>query len=345
MFLLVFAAAAFSASAYAAHRSHPRPLTPSRFAQSTLVHSVNVSPDTKLLTLSLPPQLIPLDPRIFAPIWSIFIKDSDIQVERPYTPLEGIDGNGHIKLWVKKYERGEVGRWLHARQVGDPIEIRGPVKTWSRLWQEGQWDQVVLARPNIPVPFIIQLTFVSLTSKISGGTGITPFHQLLHSVFRMRDTSFNTRFTLLHSSKSLADLPPSDVIQPLATLSQEYPDRFQMHLFAESVDGSHPLNIQRGRIGKSVIQDTLRLTHTTPWWRRLFGSSEHAPFPPDKRILVLVCGPEGYAPLLSLFYILQPFSPSMVSTIAGPYGRNYSQGEVGGILGELGLKSQHVWKL
>jgi cytochrome-b5 reductase len=35
----------------------------------------------------------------------------------------------------------------------------------------------------------------------------------------------------------------------------------------------------------------------------------------------------------------------MVNTIAGPYGRNYSQGEVGGILRELGLQSQQVWKL
>lgn len=35
----------------------------------------------------------------------------------------------------------------------------------------------------------------------------------------------------------------------------------------------------------------------------------------------------------------------MVNAIAGPYGRNYSQGKVGGILGELGLQSHQVWKL
>ncbi|KAF8138231.1 hypothetical protein EV363DRAFT_1393691 [Boletus edulis] len=260
-------------------------LSPSRFTPSTLIESVNVSSNTKLLTLSVPPGLIPSDRGAFTSTWSIFVKDSDIQVERPYTPLEGIDENGHMKLWVKKYEHGEVSRWLHSRQVGDSIEIRGPVTTWSTLWQNGHWDEVV-----------------------SGGTGITPFYQLLHSVFRTRNTSFNACFTLLHASRSFADLPPSSMIQSLTELSQNYPDKFH-----------HTLNIRRGRIGKSVVQDALRLTHSTPWWHRLFGSS--VPTIPEKRILVLVCGPEG-----------------MVSAIAGP-------AKVGGILGELGLQSHQVWKL
>ena len=85
-------------------------------------------------------------------------------------------------------------------------------------------------------------------------------------------------------------------MQSLATLSQKYPDKLKLHLFVESMDGSsesHSLNIQRGRIGKSVVQDTLGLMHSTPWWCRLFGLSAHTPFPPEKRILVLVCGPEG----------------------------------------------------
>lgn len=35
----------------------------------------------------------------------------------------------------------------------------------------------------------------------------------------------------------------------------------------------------------------------------------------------------------------------MLAAIAGPFGRNMSQGPVRGILGELGLGSQQVWKL
>jgi len=35
----------------------------------------------------------------------------------------------------------------------------------------------------------------------------------------------------------------------------------------------------------------------------------------------------------------------MVAAIAGPYGRNHSQGKVGGVLAELGFKAGQVWKL
>lgn len=132
--------------------------------------------------------------------------------------------------------------------------------------------------------------------KVSGGTGITPFYQLLHSVFSTHDTSFNARFTLLHGSRSLADLPPSSMIQSLTTLSQKYPDRFQFRLFAESTNDtpeSHSPDIHRCRIGKSVVQDALRLAHSTSWWRRFFGLSAPTPLASKKRVLVLVCGPEG----------------------------------------------------
>jgi len=36
---------------------------------------------------------------------------------------------------------------------------------------------------------------------------------------------------------------------------------------------------------------------------------------------------------------------SMIDAISGPYGRNFSQGAVGGILGKMGFTSEQVWKL
>ncbi|KIK92476.1 hypothetical protein PAXRUDRAFT_829925, partial [Paxillus rubicundulus Ve08.2h10] len=287
------------------------PLGPSHFTPAILVESIKTSSDTKLLTLSVPPNLLPRNnPDALAPIWSIFVKDDVIQVERPYTPLEGVDENGCMKFWIKKYDHGEVGRWLHSKRVGDAIEIRGPVKTWLNSSQHSDWDELVL---------------------ISGGTGITPFYQLLHSIFKTHDTPFHGRLTLLHGSRSLADLPPSSMLDFLMTLSQKHPDKFQLRLFVDSTGNSsvtQSLNIELGRIGKSAVQDVLRLTHSTPWWRRIFQPPTTTSIAPERKVLVMVSGPE-----------------QMVSTIAGPYGRNYSQGQVGGILRELGLQPRQVWKL
>ena len=152
-YLASFGVAGLSLAAYcfipSKSRSAPtyntRPLSPSYFTPLTLTSSENSGPDTKLLTLTVPPHLLPPpDSYDLIPIWSVFIKDDDIQVERPYTPLEGVNEDGRMVFWIKKYEKGEVGRWLHSKSVGDTVEIRGPLKTW--IWQEGVWDEVIMVR-------------------------------------------------------------------------------------------------------------------------------------------------------------------------------------------------------
>lgn len=120
----------------------PTTLLPTTWSPVSLTASEETSNDTRLLTLTIPRHLIPNAST--RPIWSIYIKDDDIQVERPYTPLEGIDEDGNIKLWVKKYPKGEVGRWLHLKKPGEPIEIRGPVQTWFPERHLDEWDEIIM---------------------------------------------------------------------------------------------------------------------------------------------------------------------------------------------------------
>lgn len=124
----------------AAPTTSERPLARSHFTPSTVISTEVCDAETRLITLAVPPKLV----TPAQAIWSVFIKDDDIQVERPYTPLEGIDENGHMKFWIKRYPNGEVGRWLHSKRVGEQVELRGPLQTW--LWQEGNWDEVIMVR-------------------------------------------------------------------------------------------------------------------------------------------------------------------------------------------------------
>jgi len=125
----------------------PTTLVPTKWSPVSLIASEETSKDTRLLTLSIPRQLIPSSSST-RPIWSIYVKDDDIQVERPYTPLEGIDDDGNIKLWVKKYPKGEVGRWLHSKKPGEHIEIRGPLQTWLHDRHLDEWDEIVMVGPG-----------------------------------------------------------------------------------------------------------------------------------------------------------------------------------------------------
>lgn len=171
-------------------------LSPAHFTPVTVAASEPcVDPDTKLITLAVPSEsLSSLEESAFSPIWSIYVKDDDIQVERAYTPLEGIDSQGRMKFWIKKYAHGEVGRWLHSKRPGDIIEIRGPLKTWP--WRDNNWDEIIMVRTNM-TGFLIQRssasqllldfrrdgnnTILSITSPCNTLGIITPIQNTLYS--------------------------------------------------------------------------------------------------------------------------------------------------------------------
>ena len=85
-------------------------------------------------------------------IWSVDVKQPDIMVVRAYTPLplyflkseytrsgerkpllkvinndgEDYDKGGVMCLYVKKYNDGEISRYITSRNIGEEIELRGP---------------------------------------------------------------------------------------------------------------------------------------------------------------------------------------------------------------------------
>lgn len=116
-------------------------LAPSNFVPLRIVSSLKSGRDHQLFTLELSPEQLP-DAIPQDAIWSLCVKDDDLQVERPYTPLYGLSADAQIVLWVKKYKSGEVSRWLHSKKVGDQVWTRGPLLTWP--WKEGEWDEIIM---------------------------------------------------------------------------------------------------------------------------------------------------------------------------------------------------------
>ena len=258
------------------------------FSPTRVISTEESGPHTKLLKIAIAPDVLP-SRDLFDPIWSVYIKDDDIQVERPYTPLRGVDEEGHMVFWIKQYPKGEVGRWLHSKKTGDEIELRGPIKTWT--WKQGSWDEVVMVSV---LPFLKILNLK--TFEISGGTGITPFVQLFHNVISQPSKSPNTRFTLIHSSRVPEELPPSAVLEPLTAFAAENPEKFKVHVFVDTQDGSNlpvPIpHINTGRITDSALERCLRSEQMPgSWWRKLFHKNVSEDERP-RRTLFLVCGPE-----------------------------------------------------
>jgi len=125
-------------------------ISPRVFTASKLISTELSGPNTKLLKFAAPRNFLAAQQLTdgFDPIWSVCIKDDDIQVERAYTPLMGVDGDGNLLFWIKKYPKGEVGRWLHSKVPGDSVEMRGPLKAWP--WKEGAYDEIVMVSIFLP---------------------------------------------------------------------------------------------------------------------------------------------------------------------------------------------------
>lgn len=47
-------------------------------------------------------------------IWHVYVKSPDLQIERPYTPINDVQKDGYIRLLVKRVKGGEVGRYVAA---------------------------------------------------------------------------------------------------------------------------------------------------------------------------------------------------------------------------------------
>ncbi|TDL29436.1 ferredoxin reductase-like protein [Rickenella mellea] len=262
-------------------------LSINHFTEATLLQSEQSGGCTKLITLKLPPECTTRQKT--GTVWSVYIRDDDIQVERPYTPLEGIDKDGRMTFWVKKYPNGEVARWLHSKFPGDKIGLRGPHTTWD--WKDQDAKHIIM---------------------ISGGTGFTPFYQLLYSHFLKKESQIphTTKLSLLHSSLNDGELPPQTLRNNLEHWRRES-DSLTTRLFVDNMGGSSTAADTVGRINRESIEFELRKSNI-----------------PLSKTLFLVCGPEP-----------------MINTIAGPRALDRTQGPVGGVLGALGCKSHQVWKL
>ncbi|SCV70232.1 BQ2448_1626 [Microbotryum intermedium] len=205
-----------------------RPLSPDYFIPLTINKVTRLNHDNTLIELDLPNSLSPNQnnhgsAKNFsgqAPWWihSIFVKQPELQIQRPYTPLNTTflqpssfseDSSSTIQLLIKRYDDGEVSRYLHRLGPGDQVQIRGPVLTTE------------LARVD-------RIVF------IAGGTGITPAHQTITSFLQHPSADPPPAISILYAAQDPV------LVESLEHLKKEAPFPVDLKVFSES---THPSKI------------------------------------------------------------------------------------------------------
>ena len=165
---------------------------------------------------------------------------------------------------------------------------------------------------------------------IGGGSGITPLYQLLNHA--LNDPANRTRFTLLYANVSEADILLRD---ELATLQRAHPQTFKVVHTLDKPPAAGWSGAS-GYVSRELVQ-------------------AHVP-PADKgdKIKVFICGTSSLLPVrwfgVDHFLFLNFFvewggigPPGQVNAVAGKKD-GMKQGEIGGVLKELGYTEEQVFK-
>lgn len=189
-------------------------LDPESFTPFKITYREDLTPDTFILELSprYSSQLEILrsgtDVWNGKKLWSVEIRQPQLQIVRKYTPIPVFyqqykDGqetkvlrrllgstkeyDGRMVLLIKKYEDGEVSRYLHGLSVGDEVELRGPHVGFRYPYspidgtpRRPMMDDLPSRMPPEP-DFVSGLPAPENTVFFAGGTGIAPILQSLFS--------------------------------------------------------------------------------------------------------------------------------------------------------------------
>jgi cytochrome-b5 reductase len=291
---------------------------PPRFTPFTLIKREIVSPSSIILTLRPKSELLKKD--VSDPYkeswekgpWSVEVKQPELQIARPYTPLPPAesDNRSDLRFLIRKEHKGEVSGYLHALPVGSKLELRGP-KLEFYLPQE-----------------ITDVVF------LAGGTGIAPAMQVAYTLLerrpgdvkmpRIRIVWANRRREDCENGTSSKNDPNSNgrtghIVRELQNLQLKHPDNFSVEYLVDE-EGTY---LDQRRVAELTKKTGSEAKFGSVALRGAIATRI------DSKLL-FISGPEG-----------------LVNFLAGPKrweGGKEGQGEVGGILGRLWLRDWKVWK-
>ncbi|KAH3666596.1 hypothetical protein WICMUC_005580 [Wickerhamomyces mucosus] len=279
-------------------------------------------------------------------LWSVEIKQPQIMVVRKYTPLpleihkdqneifirvqnEDNYREGKLVLYIKKYQQGEVARWISRKPIGEDLELRGPFIEYQIPQTVNNKDYERPIFENLPSEVRPDdLNKLKITPDnlafFAAGTGITPILQSLLS----KNPYFGFT-TIYYSRRTTSESKPFDRLLYFL----EKLDRIKLvnfigddKLSIEAIPDFNPIDykVKTEKLYDQKPDDSIKYPVFKTALEQAVAFREKAK---DSPSLSIVCGPDAY-----------------ISQIAGykPYN---GQGKLSGWLKANEWDENHVHKL
>ncbi|KAI8870679.1 ferredoxin reductase-like protein [Ramicandelaber brevisporus] len=176
-------------------------MDPSAFVKFKLIKKEKINYNTALFRFALPDEKATLGLPVASCILIRFVTAEGKTVIRPYTPTSDETAIGYFDLVVKTYENGTASKHIHSLEVGDELEVKGPI-------------QKLQFTPN-------KFKHIGM---VAGGTGITPIIQVFRKI--LSDPTDSTKLSLIFANNTEEDIFLKEIIDAFVTA---HPDRVKVH--------------------------------------------------------------------------------------------------------------------
>ncbi|ORY74813.1 hypothetical protein BCR37DRAFT_352426 [Protomyces lactucae-debilis] len=102
------------------------------------------------------------------PVASISVCDPSLNIQRPYTVLSHDAEQGILSILVKRYDDGDMSRFIHGKRVGGTLQLR--------------------AHPSAYIMPDYQARGIQQVMCVVGGTGVVVAIQLAEALLKQADT-------------------------------------------------------------------------------------------------------------------------------------------------------------
>ncbi|KAK4191364.1 Sucrase/ferredoxin-like-domain-containing protein [Podospora australis] len=150
------------------------------FSPFKIISREQVSPTAFIITVQSSSSPLSSPSAVLSQAWqhgifSVEIKQPQIQVSRDYTPLppsspsEQTDmlDKGILRFYIRRYDKGEVSTYLSRLSIGDTVEIRGPKLGFNIPSRLGGDGKIVFLAGGTGIAPALQVARVALSSSSS----------------------------------------------------------------------------------------------------------------------------------------------------------------------------------
>jgi ferredoxin-NADP reductase len=212
------------ALATGSRQTNEKVFDPPRFTSFTIVKREVVSPTSVILTVRRFANALgtgdPYKEMWDAGIWSVEVKQPELQIARSYTPLPSTKpvDYSELKFLIRKEHKGEVSGYLHNLRSGSQIELRGP-------------------HPGFDIPEdVTEVVF------LAGGTGIAPALQAAYTTLERRGAEAKVKIVWSNRRREdcagggqvkKRDQQVGLMVQELEALQNKYPGQLTVDYFVD----------------------------------------------------------------------------------------------------------------